>query len=451
MIGMLVPVWVVPGIAAVREIRVATFNTMLFRSEAGMLVDELGTPSQLDPRRVAEIIQRVDPHIILLNEFDYDAAHEALQRLQSNFLGVGQNGQAPIVFPYRFAAESNTGIASCFDLNNDGRAAKALGEFGYADDSFGFGQFPGQYGMVVLSKFPIRLDEVRTFQKFLWRDMPGALLPDISVTPAVADWYSAAELEVVRLSSKSHWDLPIDVDGEVVHLLAAHPTPPTFDGSENRNGLRNHDEIRLWADYVTPGGAEYLYDDEGVTGGIGEDVRFVICGDYNADPVDGDSVDRAINQLLENPAVDAAVTPQGASGTTDTSTFGLRVDYVLPSLAGFDPQAGAIFWPTGGQDGADLVGASDHRLVWMDLELTPLISEAVRGLRIGIEAADVVLRWDAVAGIDYGVESSADLEGWAPVGGGVEVSEGGATFRDVDGAARGGRKYYRVSARFVEE
>ena len=80
--------------------------------------------------------------------------------------------------------------------------------------------------------------------------MPGARLPDDPATPEPADWYSPEELTVVRLSSKSHWDVPIDVGGGIVHVLASHPTPPVFDGPEDRNGLRNADEIRFWADYI---------------------------------------------------------------------------------------------------------------------------------------------------------------------------------------------------------
>lgn len=62
---------------------------------------------------------------------------------------------------------------------------------------------------------------------------------------------------MLRLSSKSHWDVPINIplDAEAsvtkrVHMLLHHPTPPAFDGAEGRNHLRNHDEIRLFADYV---------------------------------------------------------------------------------------------------------------------------------------------------------------------------------------------------------
>ena len=443
-------------LAGETRIRVATFNASLFRPAEGQLVEELGLPMTdgrtKDPRSVAEIIQRIDPDIILLNEFDYDAGGEALERFHSRFLGEGWNGQAPVDFPYRFTAESNTGIASCFDLNNSGGAAvKTPMASGYGEDAFGFGQFPGQYGMAVLSKYPILRDQVRSFQRFLWKDMPGAKLPDRSITPAPQDWYSEEELEVFRLSSKSHWDLPIDVDGQLVHLLVAHPTPPTFDGSEDRNGLRNHDEIRLWADFISPGGGGYLYDDDGGAGGLGKPARFVICGDYNADPTAGDSVDHAIRQLLDNSAVNGSFTPRGSSGTSNTSAFGLRVDYVLPSAAGFCPLDGAIFWPIGDEDGADLVGASDHRLVWMDLELTPMIADTVSALAIRTDGADVVLSWDGVDGILYAVESSLDLGAWGsedPAS--IVVVDGSATFRDEGAALVPGRKFYRVTVEFLE-
>src|SRR5262249_14666285 len=150
------------------------------------------------------------------------------------------HGAPPVSYPYRYTAPSNTGVPSGFDLDNNGSV-------GGGNDAFGFGAFPGQFGMAVYSKYPIDVANVRTFQKFLWKDMPGALLPDNPSTPEPADWYSPDELAVFRLSSKSHWDVPITIDHHVVHFLVSHPTPPVFDGPEDRNGLRNHDEIRFWA------------------------------------------------------------------------------------------------------------------------------------------------------------------------------------------------------------
>jgi hypothetical protein len=194
-----------------------------------------------------------------------------------------------------------------------------------------------------------------------------------------------------------------------------------------------------------------LYDDGGRFGGLGDDVRFIICGDYNADPQQGESVDHAILQLLENPVVDSSFTPQGAGGATNTSAFGLRVDYVLPSVAGLEILEGAIFWPTGGQEGADLISASDHRLVWMDLELKPLITDAVSELEIFIDGADVVLTWNSDAGIAYGIEGSRDLASWtAAVGAVVQIEAGVASYRDAGAASVPGRKFYRITAEFSE-
>ncbi|BAS07694.1 3-Phytase [Arthrobacter sp. Hiyo4] len=278
------------------DLRVATYNLSLNRASAGELEADLSTPDDPQARTVAEVIQRTNPDVILLNEFDYVPNMRAADLFRDNYLAVGQGGADPVDYPYAYVAPSNTGVPSGFDLNNNGGV-------GGGDDAFGFGAFEGQYGMAILSKYPIDTENVRTFRNFLWKDMPGALLPDNPATPEPADWYSPEELGVVRLSSKSHWDVPVNVGGETVHVLASHPTPPTFDGPEDRNGRRNHDEIRFWADYVTPGKSAYIVDDEGGKRGLLPNEPFVIVGDQNADPLDGDSVDAAISQLLESKQV----------------------------------------------------------------------------------------------------------------------------------------------------
>jgi 3-phytase/alkaline phosphatase D len=294
-------------------------------------------------------------------------------------------------------------------LNNNGTVVTTPGAPGYGDDALGFGSFPGQYGMVIYSKYPIDTENIRTFQNFLWQDMPGALLPDNPNTPEANDWYSPEELEVFRLSSKSHWDIPIEVNGETIHVLASHPTPPTFDGPEDRNGTRNHDEIRFWSDYITPGEGSYIYDDAGDYGGLAPGSSFVIMGDQNADPNDGDSVNNAILQLLDNPLINTSITPsseggseqaalQGGANTThitdpafDTADFAdgtpgnLRVDYVLPSQ-NLEITDAAVFWPESTEPQFPLVGtfnpnipggfpSSDHRLVRVDVTLEASTSD----------------------------------------------------------------------------
>ncbi|MCK0110734.1 endonuclease/exonuclease/phosphatase family protein [Ornithinimicrobium sp. F0845] len=365
------------------DVRFATFNASLNRGAEGQLLADLSTPDNEQAQVIAEIIQRNDPDVLLVNEFDYVEGGAAAELFRDNYLAVGQNGAAPVDYPYYYVAPSNTGIPSGHDLNNDG-------VIGGGDDAFGFGLFPGQYGMVVFSKYPIDTDAVRTFQLFRWQDMPGNLMP--------TEFYSPEEQEILRLSSKSHWDVPIRVDRhKTVHFLVSHPTPPTFDGPEDRNGRRNHDEIRFWADYVgAPGKASYIYDDQGVRGGLEPGARFVIAGDQNADPLDGDSYDGAINQLLEHPRVNAGTPPtsEGAAEASelqgginlehlgdphlDTADFAeppgnIRVDYVLPgkSLRILDS---GVFWPVSSDPLSWLTGtypfpSSDHRLVWVDVKL----------------------------------------------------------------------------------
>src|ERR671918_2855361 len=337
-----------PAAARGDAVRFSTFNASLNRSFEGQLIADLSTPGNAQAATVAEIIQRTRPEVLLINEFDFDAGGVALRLFQDNYLSVSQNGAEPIVYPHRFTAPSNTGIPSGLDLDNNGSV-------GGPNDAFGFGFFPGQFGMAVYSKYPIRTNEIRTFQTFLWKDMPGALLPDNPATPAPADWYSPAELAVFRLSSKSHWDVPIDIGQKAVHFLTSHPTPPVFDGPEDRNGTRNHDEIRFWADYVMPGRSGYIYDDQGERGGLAPGSLFVVAGDENSDPFDGDSIPGSAQLLLEHPLINTKVTPdsegaaeqaalQGGANTThlgdpvfDTADFAdvpgpgnLRADYVLP-------------------------------------------------------------------------------------------------------------------------
>jgi hypothetical protein len=359
-------------------VRFGTFNASLNRNAAGQLVTDLSTPDNAQAREVAEVIQRNRPDVLLINEFDY--APPAVDLFRDNYLERGQNGAKPIDYPYAFIAPSNTGVLTGFDLDRNGSTNTG-------NDAHGFGLFEGQYGMLVLSKYPIDTRNARTFQNFLWKDMPNAMLPDDPATAAPKDWYSPEILDVLRLSSKSHWDVPVKIGRETVHFLVSHPTPPTFDGAEDRNGTRNNDEIRFWADYVTPGRGRYIHDDKGRRGGLSPSAKFVVAGDNNADPLDGDSVPGAIDRLLDAPrvidphpgsdgAVLAAREQAGANAThkgdpyLDTADFNdnapgnLRVDYVLPSK-GLVPVRAAVFWPTG--ELSRLNDASDHHLVRVDV------------------------------------------------------------------------------------
>ncbi|WP_306478487.1 endonuclease/exonuclease/phosphatase family protein [Methyloversatilis sp.] len=436
---------VMAGAAQAETVRFATFNASLNRDAAGQLLSDLANPGATgvttavanriqQARNVAEIAQRVQADVLLVNEFDFDLngtptassvpmglgySSEGARLFQQNFLSVGQGNAvrgltSGIDYAFRYTPNTNTGLASGFDLNNNGAVAGG-------DDAFGFGNFGGQFGFTIYSKYEIV--SVRSFQTFLWKDMPGNLLTSDPTANKLTDFYSPAEVDALRLSSKNHVDVTVRINGQDVHFLTAHPTPPTFDGAEDRNGKRNHDEIRFWADYIA--GAGYIYDDQGNTGGLAAGAKFVIAGDYNADPLDGDSFKgtvagtqyNAIGQLLDNPLVNTSVTPSAPGGVDaathpsnngsanqshigdpaqDTADFSdsapgnLRVDYVLPS-ANLQIEGAGIFWPADPDRSApnttgdeyDLVGnfrdqnlyanypSSDHKAVWVDVTVVP--------------------------------------------------------------------------------
>lgn len=362
------------------EITVATFNVALNRKNADDLTQDLLKGNVEQIQKIAAIIQHTNPDIILLNEFDGQNDTNVELFIQ-NYLVKSQFGEQPIHFPYYYRQTVNTGLLANKDISQDGKISSP-------QDCYGFGFFPGQYGMVILSKFPIQIDQARSFQKFLWKDVPNAMLPKNPETGE--NWYNEKTLSVFRLSSKSHWDVPITLpSGKTVHILASHPTPPVFDGPEDRNGTRNHDEIRFWADYVA--GAKYPYDDNGTQGGLESGESFVILGDLNADPQDGDSTQNPVMMLLEHELVlnrdsfpgsiggEIAAIRDGKANTShrgnpvfDTSDFpeppgNLKVDYVLPSI-NFELVDQGVFWPAKTLTGTDWIDASDHRLVWVKIK-----------------------------------------------------------------------------------
>ncbi|MCH9651371.1 MAG: endonuclease/exonuclease/phosphatase family protein [Deltaproteobacteria bacterium] len=356
--------------------RIATFNIRELSREKLDTVDSHGHGAHPQLRQAAQIVQTVRPDVLVINEIDFDIDERSNARLFiDRYLKVSQAGLEGIDYPHVFFEAVNTGIASGLDLDNDGT-------IGSPGDCHGFGRYPGQYGMALLSRFPIGDAAARTFRRLLWTQMPGNLMPDGKNSKPV--WYSQPEAAQLRLSSKSHWDVPVLVGERKLHLLISHPTPPVFDGEEDHNGRRNFDEIRLWADYLTGGSAaSYIVDDKGRKGGLAKEASFVILGDLNADPFNDQAPygTTAIDQLLSHPRVRDTI-PRGPGGKHEereyagpkdgrTAAYG-RLDYALPSRD-LEVLGSQVLWP----DPAEALhsvavgreSASDHRLVWIDIAL----------------------------------------------------------------------------------
>lgn len=352
--------------------KIATYNVSLYGKVAGEIRDRLRDGKDSQAEKVAAIVQTVRPDILLINEIDYDVDNETAKLLSENFFSKPQGDRKAIDFPYLYVAPSNTGLDSGFDLNNNGKK-------GEPGDAWGFGRYPGQYSMAIFSRYPIDVNAIRTFQKYRWSELPDALRP---VDPLSGEsYYDDQTWRSIRLSSKNHIDVPIVVNQRTIHLLASHPTPPVFDGPEDRNGCRNHDEIRFWIDYMAGTKSKHLIDDNQKRGGIAEDASMVILGDLNADPADGDGRHQAIKSLLNHPRLqDPQPNSEGGldrkfdgkgEPSRDTARFrrgNMRIDYVIPSRDLIVKKSG-VFWPTKTSDDFKLISASDHRMVWIEVEL----------------------------------------------------------------------------------
>ncbi len=427
------------------NVRFGTYNLSFDRSSFEELVDEMKiTASEQealmtkwfaddltdDERKVAEkiiqirnvaaIIQTERPAVLMMGEFNNDGLGEnqdAIEGFRSNYLAVSQNGLGttsaekkmldPIKFGYSENFSTNTGLLSEFDLDRNGTVA-------LPGDAWGFGFYHGQYAFGLLSQYPIDTANIRTFQSFKWKDMPGETNPTITncedeknpIPEGMAcgdEWYTTEAWAQKPLSSKNHVDAPILIptaNGEkVVHLLLSHPTPPVFDTLTENNKKLNRAEIQFWNDYVS--NADYIYDDAGVKGGLGADASFVVMGDLNADPESGDGFLDSIQNLTNHERVNIAAT-NGAYAPTSfgsaecvslgdcdnttypdriTSTFGLRVDHAIPS-SDLNIIGSGVFWPATFEESRLLVNdkrvgkygngkdiSSDHRLVWIDAAL----------------------------------------------------------------------------------
>jgi hypothetical protein len=414
------------------EVKIATYNLSFDRDTYEDLVTEMqitpskqvklvttyldGTIAEADKttaekiiqiRNVAAIIQKNRPNVLMMAEFNNDGTGEnktALIGFQDNYLSIAQSingagGEAnlePITFPYFESYSTNTGLASGLDLDNDG-------EFGGLGDDWGFGQYHGKYAFALMSQYEIDTDNTRTFQEFKWKDLEGSQIPTITIcdgSQTIPDgmscgdeWYTAEEWKQVRLSSKNHVDAPIIIPTEngeeVIHLLMSHPTPPVFDTGKNK--AQNAAEVKFWNQYIQ--GKDFFYDDKDLNGGLADNAKFVIMGDQNLDPVDGDGESDVMQTLHDDPLVNQKVmngelypTSYGASEhavdktlshpkpNRISSTFGLGVDFAIPS-ANLNIVDTGTYWSASYEEGRKLFNdarigngksvSSDHRMVWI--------------------------------------------------------------------------------------
>lgn len=312
------------------------------------------------PVQKAALIAHLTPDVLVLSGLDHD--HDLITLRAFRDL-IAQHGH---LFQHVFAYPSNAGLRTGLDMTGDTRTDTA-------DDTQGYGPFRGAKALAMLSRFPVDQASARDFSSFLWRDLPSALLPDMS-TEALA---------IHRLSSTGHWDVPVWVSPQVqLHLLVYQAGPPIFGGHESRNPLRNHDETAFWLRFL-----------DGDLPMPPPSAPLVMIGGSNLDPSDGDGRHEAMRALLEHRSLQdpqpsseggrhASRDPRNRAhrGPPELDTVhwpqtpgpgNLRVSYILPARDLEVTDAG-VFWPRPDNPEAVLLGDPDapptrHRMVWVDI------------------------------------------------------------------------------------
>ena len=357
----------------------------------------------------------------------------------------GGDIQEPIEYPYYESFATNTGLISGMDLDNDGIIATNASQspndafgFGYYHGHYAIA-IMSQYKLDianmrtfqkfkysdmrdendnVLTPSTVQVVENSNITKY---DETGR--PTESTWQKGDNWYTDEEWSKLRLSSKNHIDLPVVINGKRIHLLLSHPTPASFNTinnvKTNVTAIRNKYEILFWKKYIN--NANWIYDDNGQKGGIdGSKEDFVILGDLNADNWDSINADPSLNDkdayrygiraLINDEYINQQVVNGGekepkSQGAFDafnpnaegdwkiantknhtnidviTSTFGLKVDWALPSK-NLEITNSEVYWPGKDQLGhylfVDRYGeqvvktkyvSSDHRLVFVDLKV----------------------------------------------------------------------------------
>ncbi len=328
-----------PALARTDALRIAFWHTELSRDGPGLLYRDIRRGEDPQVAAVVEILASVAPDVVVLRGIDWDRDGLAISALAAELAEAGHD------LPHSFAGKPNRGVPTGLDIDGDGWLGDPV-------DTQSYGLFTGQDGLAVLSRWPIAREDAHDFTPMLWRDLPGALFPWPGQPEGVED--------ILRLASTAHWLLPIDTRAQGRLWLGAFAaTSPVFDGPEDRNGRRNHDELQFWE--LLLDGALPVPPPDGL----------IIAGHANLDPDRGEGRREAIRSLLTHPDLQDP-RPKGAAGTLTVDwqrddLERMRVSYVLPSQD-WEVLDSGVVWPEPDTPEAETVDtASRHKLVWVDV------------------------------------------------------------------------------------
>lgn len=306
-------------------LKIAFWNIDLYRKGPGIALRDILRQKNSDVKTVTTQINALNADIWVLSGLDYDAESKTVSALN-------QNLATP--YPHVLALRPNVGIPTGLDLDGNGYTDGA-------NDAQAYGFFPGQGGMAILSRLPINYEDNRNFSLFLWKDLPEAQLPPL---PESAK-------DILRLSSNGHYETSVLLEnGQKMQLLSWHASTPAFDGKDNRNGKRNHDENAFWLKLLA---SELAFPPP--------KKPFILIGQANIDPKKGEGDPSVINKLIFEADLQDPLAPFGETVDYGKSVGPLRVAYILPSQDIKVIDAGHL---------PPIKGAR-HKPIWIKFSTTP--------------------------------------------------------------------------------
>ena len=189
------------------------------RDGPGLLLRAIRSGDDAQVEAIVKVISHVDADVLVLGDVDYDHDGLALTALADR---LGN-------YPHLFARAPNRGRQSGHDLDGDGR-------MGRADDAWGYGEFAGQGGLAILSKYPI--GAAIDFTDALWSAQKDNLAlpstPPGHPLSTTAHWEVPAAFWLHRIKDAPPPNVviagfanldPVDGDGraEALNALLTHP------------------------------------------------------------------------------------------------------------------------------------------------------------------------------------------------------------------------------------
>ena len=255
-------------------------------------------------RRSPRSSSATDPDVLLVNEFDYVEGGEAAELFRENYLEVAQNGARRSSTRTTSSRPSTPACPAGFDLNNNGTV-------GGGNDAFGLRRVPRPVRHGRLLEVPDRRPTASARSRSSsGRTCRARCCPTTRPRRSRPTGTRPRSSTVCGCRRRATGTCRSGSADDTVHFLVSppdaaglrrRPRTATAPATSTRSGF--------WADYVRPAAAATSTTTRAGTAACGRGARFVIAGDQNSDPLDGDSVAGAIQQLLDNPRVNARVTP----------------------------------------------------------------------------------------------------------------------------------------------